>query len=75
VDPSPLARQLHARVVELRAVAFDLVNDIPRGYRLSVTDDLSLAAVRMQSVANELGVIEGLLAAAAGELALEREAA
>jgi hypothetical protein len=56
-SPSHISADLLARVAELRREAFALVGDIPRSD--------SRAAVRMQSVANELGVIEELLAAAA----------
>jgi hypothetical protein len=65
-------------VAELRGLAFDLVKDIPGRWSYAA-DDVSLASVRMQSVANELGVIEGLLAetaeAAAVRTVADREAA
>jgi hypothetical protein len=69
VSPTPLPSDLLARVADLRAHAFELVHDLPR-MNEAVVDDVSLASVRMQSVANELGVIEGLLTEAAGGFTL-----
>lgn len=60
---SPLHNdEFEARVRALRAATFDLLDELgPSLHGPASGTDVTLAAVRLQNVANELGVIEDLV--------------
>jgi len=56
------AKELYARVSELRSQAFELAQELPRYYSSPQSGhDVTTAAVQLQSVANQLGSVESLL--------------